>query len=100
MSGGKGKRVLFGLEVRGFGQQSVCSDVMANDVTDLLVLDSEEEGLLEILLAAAEDAGNLVALMGEEGPTPAPADNLSQREQLRLHLRPSPQHLRLHPLPL
>lgn len=41
----------------------------------------EEEGLLEILLAAAEaeDAGNLVGLRGEEGLSPAPTDDLSHR---------------------
>lgn len=41
----------------------------------------EEEGLLEILLAAAEaeDAGNLVGLRGEEGLSPTPTDDLSHR---------------------
>lgn len=42
------------------------------------MLDADEDGLLAILLAAAEaeDAGNLEDLRGEEGPCPAPIDNL------------------------
>lgn len=62
------------------------------------MLDSEEEGLLEILLAAAEaeDARNLVGLMGEEVLSPAPADNLSQKAKLR----PCPWLMRCHLLPL
>lgn len=65
------------------------------------MLDNEWEGLLEILLAAAEaeDAGNLVALMGDEGLSPAPADNLSQKEQLRSHLRPRPPLMKPRPSP-
>lgn len=47
--------------------------------TDLLILDADVEGLLAILLAAAEaeDAENLVDLRGEEGPCPRPMDSLS-----------------------
>lgn len=38
--------------------------------TDLLMLDADDDGLLPILLAAAEaeDAGNLEDLSGDEGP--------------------------------
>lgn len=47
--------------------------------TNLLMLEANDDGLLPILLAAAEeeDAGNLEVLRGEEGPWPTPIDNLS-----------------------
>lgn len=64
------------------------------------MVDREEEGLLEILLAAAEDAGNLVGLRGEEGLSPTPTDDLSHRTAdvtpEALPLRPRP----LRPRPL
>lgn len=62
------------------------------------MLDSDWEGHLEILLAAAEadDAGNLVGLRREEGLSPDPADNLSQRKELGSHLRPRPKLMRPH----
>lgn len=42
----------------------------ARESTDLLMLEAVDDGLLPILLAAAEaeDAGNLEDLRGEEGP--------------------------------
>lgn len=47
--------------------------------TDLLMLEADDDGLLPILLAAAEeeDAGNFEVLRGEEGPWPIPIDNLN-----------------------
>lgn len=52
------------------------------EYTDLLILDADVDGLLAILLAAAEaeDAENLVDLMGEEGPCPTPMDSLSKEK--------------------
>ena len=49
---------------------SVCVCQTGSAHTDLLMLDAVDDGLLAILLAAAEaeDAGNLEDLRGEEGP--------------------------------
>ena len=45
---------------------------------DLLMLDADEDGLLVILLVAAEpeDAGNLEDLDVEDGPSPTPIEDL------------------------
>lgn len=52
---------------------------------DLLMLDADEDGLLAILLAAAEaeDAGNLEDLRGEEGPCPPPVEDLMTATQMK-----------------
>lgn len=59
--------------------------------TDLLSLDADEDGLLPILLAAAEteDVGNLEGTRREDELCPGPVDNLNtQRNNHLVHDRP------------
>lgn len=60
----------------------------ASGFTDLRSLDADEDGLLPILLAAAEteDVGNLEGTRREDELCPGPVDNLNtQHQHVRHH---------------